>query len=70
MTVVNTLTDNAFKHWIILSDETVLFTTVPAFYIFNLSTDPQSNETKFKGLLIDLSALTQSIGGINYLKAL
>ena len=56
ITVINTLADNAFKHQIILSDETISPITVPIPYVFNLSTDLQYNDTEFKELLINLGA--------------
>ena len=68
-TVVNTLADNAFKHRIILRDESVLPTTLTP-YVFNSSTDSRYNDTKFKGLLIDSGTSTQSISDIGQLKAL
>ena len=70
ITVVNTLADNTFKYQIILSDEIVLSITDLAPYVFNFSTDLQYNDAEFKGLLIDSSISTQSIGGIGQLKAL
>ena len=70
ITVVNTLADNAFKHRITLSDETVSPITVPAPYVFNSSTDSRYNDSEFKGLLIDSGASTRSTGGIGQLKAL
>ena len=64
------LADNAFKHRITLSDKTVLPTTVPAPYVFNLPTDSHYNDIEFKGLLIYLGASTRSTGGISQLKTL
>lgn len=58
ITIVNTLAYNAFKHQIILSDKTVLPTTVPAPYVFNLSIDSWYNDMEFKGLPIDSRAST------------
>ena len=60
ITVINMLVDNAFKHQITLSDTKILLITVPAPYIFNLSTDWQYNDIEFKALLVDLGPLTQS----------
>ena len=62
-TIDNTSADNAFKHQIILSNETVLPTTL-APYIFNSSTDSQYNDTEFKWLIIDSGASTRSTGDI------
>lgn len=70
ITVVNILADNAFKHQITLSDNTVSHIIVPAFYTFNLLTDLQYNDTEFKGLFINLGALTHLIRGISQLKVL
>lgn len=70
ITVVNTLADNAFKHQIIWSNETVLPIIVSASYIFNLSTDLRYNKIKFKEVFIDLKASNQSSRGIGQLKAL
>ena len=47
---------------------TLLITLVP--YVFNLSTDSQYNDTKFKGLLIDSRVSTWSTEGISQLKVL
>lgn len=69
ITIVNTLADNAFKHRITLSDETVSPIT-PTSYVFNSSTDSRYNDTEFKELLINSGASTQSTGGIGQLKAL
>ena len=70
ITIVNSLADNAFKHWITLNDKIVSPIIVPTSYIFNLSTDSWYNDTEFKGLRIDLGALTWLKGGIGQLKAL
>lgn len=70
MTVINTLVDNAFKHRITLSDKTILPIIVPTLYLFNLSTDSQYNDIKFKELFISSRASTQSTEGIGQLKAL
>lgn len=69
ITVINTLANNAFKYQIILSDETISFIT-PTLYIINWSTHLQYNNTKFKGLLIDLNISTWSKGGIGQRKRL
>lgn len=61
--VINTLANNAFKYWIILSDKIVL-STILFPYVFNLLIDFQYNNIKFKELLIDLGASTLSTGGI------
>lgn len=66
---MNALANNAFKHRITLSDETV-FPVTPASYVFNSSTDSRYNDTDFKWLLIDSGASTQSASGIGQLKAL
>ena len=66
---INTLADNAFKHQITLSDETVS-PIIPAPYVFNSSANSRYNDTELKGLLIDLSPSTQSTSGIGQLKAL
>lgn len=68
--VINTLADNTFKYQIILSDETLPLINVPAFYVFNLLTDSQYNNTQFKKLLIELGASSQLTSGIDQLKAL
>ena len=68
--VINTLADNAFKHQITLSDKTVLPTTVPVSYVFNLSIDSWYNDIEFMGLLINLEGSTRATGGIGQLKVL
>lgn len=68
--VVNTLVDNTFKHQIILSNKTVPPITFFVPYVFNLSTDLQYNDTKFKGLLFDLGISSQLMGNIGQLKAI
>lgn len=68
-TVVNTLANNAFKHWLTLNNITISPTTF-AYYVFNSSTDSQYNNTQFKELFIDSGASTQSIEGINQFNAL
>ena len=70
ITVVNTFANNAFKYQITLNDKTILPITISASYLFNLSTNSQHNNIVFKELLIDSRASTQSIGGIDQLKAL
>lgn len=68
--VVNTLTDNVFKHQITLSNKIVLLIIVSAPYVFNSSTISRYNDIKFKELLIDSRVSTQSIRDIGQLKAL
>lgn len=65
ITVIYILTDIAFKHQITLSNKTILPITVSTFYVFNLSTDSQYNDSEFKGLFINLRASTQSTRSIN-----
>lgn len=48
----------------------ILHITILTFYNFNLLTNLQYNDIKFKGLLIDSSALIQSKKNISQLKAL
>ena len=57
ITVVNILINNVFKYQSILNNKIVSPTT-PTPYIFNLSINSQYNNTKFKGLLINLSTST------------
>lgn len=56
--VVNTQTNNIFKHLIILNNKTVSFITVFTSYVFNLLTDLQYNNIEFKGLFINSNILT------------
>lgn len=53
----------------ILSDKTISPATLTP-YVFNSSTNSRYNNTKFKRLLIDSSASTQSTDGIEKLKKL
>lgn len=54
---VNALVDNTFKYQIILNDKTVSSIT-PVLFVFNLFTNLQYNDNKFKGLIINLFAST------------
>lgn len=57
ITIANILTDNIFKYQIILINKIVLFISF-TFYFFNLSTNSQYNDSKFKKLLIYLDCST------------
>lgn len=54
------LADNVFKYQIILGKKTFLPIIISAPYIFNLSTNSLYNNIKFKRLLINSRASTQS----------
>lgn len=56
ITVVNNLADNTFKHRITLNDKIISPITVPALYIFGLSTDLKYNDHEFNELLINSGA--------------
>ena len=60
---INTMADNAFKHQITSADTTVSLVN-PTLYRFIISTNMQYNDSKFKALLIDLGAATQSTSGL------
>lgn len=67
--VIQNLANNAFKYQVILSDKTnCLFTF--NFYVFNLSTNSQYNDTKFKSFFVDFDIISLFIETINSLKLL
>ena len=62
------LTNDAFRHRFISSDETSSIASAP--YVFNASIDSRYDFSEFKDLLIDSEAATRSIGGMGQLKTL
>jgi hypothetical protein len=67
-TTVNILTDNAFKHRIICSDN-IIVSIDSQSYVYTCI-DSRYNESKFKRLLIDFDAVTRFIGEIDQFKTL
>ena len=69
-TATKILTNDAFKHCLISSDEISLIAPISVSYVFNVSIDSRYDSSEFKGLLIDSGAATRSTGGMDQLKTL
>lgn len=70
MTIINQLVNNVFKHQITNENNITSINTKFELYNFNVTIDSRYDESKFKNLLIDFDAATQSKNGINQLKTL
>ena len=67
--ITEALADHAFKHRVIIEDETVS-SPEPEPYAFNAVIEFKYDATEFKSLFIDSGAAIKSTGGIGQLKAL
>ena len=72
LAATETLTNDAFRHRLISSDE--IFSIAPSSasgsYVFNVSIDSRYDSSEFKRLLIDSKTATRSIEDMSQLKAL
>ena len=66
--VTEILTNDAFKHRFISSDET--FSIASALYVFNVSIDSRYDFSKSKSFLMDSETVTRSTRDMDELKAL
>ena len=68
-TATSLLADKYFQHWIIFTDNIIIF-TAPEPYSYSIPTDSRYNNSEFKSLLVDSGTAICFTGCIGQFKAL